>query len=364
MPRPFETSKISGMTIKNRFVRSATYEAYAETDGRVNDRFILYMAELAAGGAGMIITSHAYVSPEGQAGPRQVGAYSDDMLPGLAKTADTIHENGSIAVLQIAHAGKRGIGKGAFAAMGPSEEIIDGEKKAGQMTEENIQATIQAFGKAAQRAVQAGYDGVQIHAAHSYLLSQFLSPYYNRRTDAYGGSIENRSRFLVQVYEQVREKVGHAFPVLVKMNSEDFLENGLTVAETLQVCRILEEKGIDAVELSGGTMDSGRFFFSRKGTAKSPDLEAYYREAAGKFKAQLNIPLILVGGFLSYEIARETIESGLADMVALSRPLIREPGLVRRWQAGDTRKAACICCNKCFGTLFREGGLHCAVEKK
>jgi len=240
MSELFETNQIGNIKIKNRFVRSATYEAFADPDGRSNDRLNEYMAAFAAGKVGMIITSHAYVTKQGQ----------------------------------------------------------------------------------------AGFDGVQIHSAHSYLLSQFLSPYYNQRDDDFGRSIENRSRLLVMVYEEIRKRVGTAFPVMVKINSEDFLENGLSVEETIQTCKVLEEKGIDAVELSGGTMDSGRYFFSRKGTAKSETLEGYYRDAARKFKEQIKIPLILVGGFLSYEIAKETVTSGLADMIAFSRPLIREPGLV------------------------------------
>ena len=364
MPELFEPNQISGMKIKNRFVRSATYEAIADPDGKVNEQLKDCMAALAIGGVGLIITSHAYVAAEGQAGPRQLGIYSDDMIEGLKQMADTIHENGSVAVAQLAHAGKRGIGRGAFAPIGPSDVVKGGEKKVAAMTEKEMQHAIQAFGDAAKRAVQAGFDGVQIHAAHSYLLSQFLSPFYNQRKDAYGGSIENRARLLVQVYETIRRQVGDAYPVMVKINAEDFLEGGLTVEEMLATCRMLEEKGIDAVEMSGGTMDSGPFLFARKGTAKSPEREVYYRDAARKFKEQIKIPLILVGGFLSYDIARETIASGLADMVALSRSLIREPGLVKRWQNGDTQKAACISCNKCFATLGTEAGLHCVADKE
>ncbi len=364
MPKLFELNRISEMKIKNRFVRSATYEAFADLDGRVNDRLKKYMETLAIGGVGMIITSHAYVAKEGQAGPGQLGIYDDEMIEGLSQLTKTIHKNGSVVVAQLAHAGKRGIGKGTFSPIGPSDLIEEGKKKITAMTEKQIQNTIQAFGDAARRAVRSGFDGVQIHAAHSYLLSQFLSPYYNLRTDKFGGTIENRSRFLVQVYEEVRKQVGDSFPVMVKINSEDFLEGGLTVEEMILTCRLLEERGIDAVELSGGTMDSGRFFFSRPGTAKSPELEVYYRDAARKFKEHIKIPLILVGGFLSYDIACETIESGVADMVAFSRPLIREPGLINRWEKGDRQKATCISCNKCFATLFKKGGLNCAAEKK
>ncbi|MBI5896083.1 MAG: NADH:flavin oxidoreductase, partial [Desulfobacterales bacterium] len=224
--------------------------------------------------------------------------------------------------------------------------------------------TVKAFGDAAQRAVLAGFESVQIHAAHGYLLSQFLSPFCNERKDGYGGPLENRAKLLMQVYEEIRQRVGNAFPVMAKINSEDFLENGFTVAEMVEVCHMLEDRGVDAIEMSGGTFDSGRFLFSRVGTAKSEEREVYYREAAEAYKKEIGVPLILVGGFLSYHIVEEVITTGIADYVALSRPLIREPHLVKRWAGGDRQKASCISCNKCFSTLFMEEALHCAAEKR
>lgn len=363
MPDLFEPCRINEMEIKNRFVRSATYEAFATPDGKVEDRLLDCMVRLAQGGVGLIIASHAYVTRQGQAGPRQVGIYSDEMIDGLKKLTNAVHDNGSLVMAQVAHAGQRGLGKGKDSPLGPSEVVEEDIKKAGAMGIDDIERTIQAFGKAAGRAVKSGFDGVQIHSAHSYLLSQFLSPYYNKREDEFGGTIENRARFMVRVYEEIRKRVGEAFPVTAKINSEDFVEGGLSVDEMLYVCRILEEEGIDAIEMSGGTFDSGKNFFSRKGTAKSVENEAYYRDAARKFKEKMGIPLILVGGFLSYEVAQETIASGLADFVSFSRPLIREPNLAARWQSGDTKKAACISCNKCFRTLFTEDGLYCSAEK-
>ena len=252
-----------------------------------------------------------------------------------------------------------------------------------------MERTVKAFGDAAQRAVESDFDAVQIHAAHGYLLSQFLSPYYNKRDDAYGGTLENRAKFLVQVYEEIRQKVGKAFPVMVKINSEDFLEEGNTVEEIIKVSHMLEDLGVDAIEMSGGTFESGKLIPSRTGTSKSKEREVYYKKAAETFKKEIKIPLILVGGFLSFNIAQEAVNSGLTDYVALSRPLIREPHLVKRWAAGDREKASCISCNKCFKTLlyeipteaslvgefqislwpyghgrYMEEALHCAVEKK
>ena len=166
------------------------------------------------------------------------------------------------------------------------------------------------------------------------------------------------------MYAEVRQRVGTSFPVLIKINSEDFLEGGLTVKEMIKVCQILEDHGIDAIEMSGGTFQSGKLIPSRVGTSKSEEREVYYREAAEAFKGEIQIPLILVGGFLSFGIADEAVASGITDYVALARPLIREPHLVRRWADGDTTKAKCISCNKCFLTLGMDEALHCAVEKK
>jgi 2,4-dienoyl-CoA reductase-like NADH-dependent reductase (Old Yellow Enzyme family) len=150
---------------------------------------------------------------------------------------------------------------------------------------------------------------------------------------------------------------------MVKINSEDFLEGGLTIAEMVEIAHLLEAEGMNAIEMSGGTFESGRHIPSRVGTSKSEEREVYYRQAAEAFKKEIKIPLILVGGFLSFEVAREAVASGLTDYVALSRSLIREPNLVRRWAAGERAKAACVSCNKCFKTLSTEEALHCAVEK-
>jgi 2,4-dienoyl-CoA reductase-like NADH-dependent reductase (Old Yellow Enzyme family) len=286
------------------------------------------------------------------------------MIEGLERLAAVVHENGGRVAVQLAHAGKNGIGRGDAAPLGPSDVFDKNIKKASAMTAEDIKRTIKAFGDAAQRTVTSGFDGLQIHAAHGYLLNQFLSPAYNKRDDEYGGTLENRSRLLIQVYDEIRQRVGKSFPIMIKINSEDFLEGGFTVEEMIKVSHMLEERGIDAIEMSGGTFESGKYIPSRGGTSKSEDREVYYRKAAEAFKKEIKVPLILVGGFLSFNIAEEAVSSGLADYIALSRSLIREPHLVKRWADGDRQKATCISCNKCFSTLFKGEGLHCAAEKK
>ena len=363
MSNLFEATEINGMKVKNRFVRSATYEAMAELDGKVKEQLLDYMAELVLGEVGLVITGHAHVTLEGQAGDRQMGIYSDAMIDGLKRVTSTVHENGGVVAIQLAHAGIRGIGKEQYSAIGPSDVFEEGVKKASAMTDVDINRTIQSFGDAADRAVKSGFDAIQIHSAHGYLLSQFLSPHYNKRNDSYGGNLENHARLLLEVYQEIRQRVGKSFPIMVKLNSEDFLEGGITVKDFIEIAHMLEDRGIDAIEMSGGTFASGRRIPSRVGTSKSEDREVYYRKAARAFKNEIQIPLILVGGFLSFNVAEEVIESGLADYIALSRPLINEPHLVKRWAEGDTKKAACISCNRCFSTLSTKEALHCAARK-
>ena len=360
----FEPTEINGMKLRNRFVRSATYEAMAELDGQVKDQLLDTMAELARGEVGLVITGHAYVIREGQAGPRQMGISADTMIDSLKRVTSVVHENGGVVAVQLAHAGMRGIGGNEYPALGPSDRVVEGVKTASAMTVADIKRTIRAFGDAATRAVSSGFDALEIHSAHGYLLSQFLSPHYNARIDDYGGSLENRARLLLEVYTEIRGRVGTLFPVMIKINAEDFLEDGMTVEEMLHVAHMLEDRGIDAIEMSGGTFESGKCTPSRIGTSRSENKEVYYRKAAAAFKREIKIPLILVGGFLSFQKAEDVVASGLADYIALSRPLIREPHLVRRWASGDRSKATCISCNKCFSTLFMEEALHCAAEKK
>lgn len=361
----FETTTINGMTLKNRFVRSATWEGMAGKDGACTPALIDMMVQLVNGGVGLIISGHTYVSPEGQASPGQIGIYTDELLPGLIQMVGAVHEADGKIILQLAHAGCRAPKKFAgAAALGPSAPGSQQTSHCREMTGEDIRFIIEAFGQGAVRAREAGFDGVQIHAAHGYLLSQFLSPFYNKRKDEYGGTIKNRARLLLEILGSIRSKTGDDFPVLVKMNSEDFLEGGLTRAEMVQAAEMLEKAGIDAVELSGGTGDSGELVPVRKGKIESEAQEVYYRAAAREYKERINVPLLLVGGIRSYPVAGQLVSGNLADYISLCRPFIREPQLVNRWRSGDTAKAACISCNLCFRPAFTGKGIYCLAEKK
>jgi 2,4-dienoyl-CoA reductase-like NADH-dependent reductase (Old Yellow Enzyme family) len=232
-----------------------------------------------------------------------------------------------------------------------------------EMTIEDIHATIEAFGLAAVRAREAGFDGVELHAAHSYLLSQFLSPAFNHRTDGYGGSVENRARIMLEVLQATQKRVGQDYPVLIKMNGRDFLEGGLDLEDSVQAGAMLKRAGGDAIEVSGGTFASGDLMPSRKGIIKEQD-EAYFKAEALAFKASIDLPIILVGGIRSFAVAEGLVNDKIADYISMCRPFIREPGLVNRWKAGDLSKATCVSDSKCFRPALAGKGVYCVVEKR
>jgi len=354
------------MTLKNRFVRSATWEGMAADDGTCTAEIVDVTTELAKGEVGLIISSHSFVSPEGRSSIKQLAVYEDKFIDGMRRMVEAAHDHGSKILLQIGHAGVRSATPLTNSdAVGPSSLCSMPNESARAMTLEEIDRVIQSFIDAAKRGGNAGFDGVQIHLAHSYLLSQFLSPYFNRRTDEYGGCVENRARIVLKIFEGIRSSLEDSVPILAKINSEDFLDGGLTVDDMLQVAKILEDAGIDAIELSGGTTDPvGDQNPVRVGTPLTKEEEVYYRDAARQYKEKIGVPLILVGGIRSYEVAEELIESGLADYVALCRPLIREPELVARWKAGDHRKSQCGSCGQCHTPIRGGEGMYCVAERR
>ena len=365
MPELFETTSIKTMSLANRFVRSATWEGMAEKDGSCPRALTDLMVRLAEGGVGLIITSHAYVSREGQAIGGQLGIDRDELIPGLSAMAGAVHKAGGKIAVQLAHGGCHADPSlTGTACLGPSNVEGGDIPTAGEMGGDDFRMVAEVFGDGAVRARRAGFDGVQIHAAHGFLLSEFLSPFYNRRTDAYGGSVENRARLLLEVVRNIRSKAGDAFPVMVKLNSEDFVTGGFTVEDMLEVAAMLENAGIDAVELSGGTRYSGDLVPVRTGRLDTEQKEAYYLEAAGRFKKRVGVPLMLVGGIRSCAVAERIVREGKADYISLSRPLIREPDLINRWKSGDTGKAKCLSDNLCFEPARAGEGLYCVVEKR
>jgi 2,4-dienoyl-CoA reductase-like NADH-dependent reductase (Old Yellow Enzyme family) len=232
------------------------------------------------------------------------------------------------------------------------------------MTKEEIRQAIFAYAAAASRTQKAGFDGVQIHGAHGYGINQFLSGATNRRSDAYGGDITGRYRFLGEVLEAVRGEVGKDYPVLIKLSGNDYSEGGLRPEEALYVARRLEEDGIDAIEVSAGSRSSANDMVPSRMNILREENEGYLAELSQRFKETVKIPVITVGGIRSLPVISKIFADGMADYVALSRPFIREPHLINRWRDGDTEKAKCVSCNGCYDTGLEGIGISCKVERK
>jgi 2,4-dienoyl-CoA reductase-like NADH-dependent reductase (Old Yellow Enzyme family) len=258
-----------------------------------------------------------------------------------------VHRFPSRVFLQIAHAGRQTKEKlcgstpvSPSAVYDPVSKVMPRELEAAE-----IETLVRDFVQAARRARESGFDGVQLHVAHGYLLSSFLSPHTNRRTDAWGGPLENRVRVVVEIVRGVRSLLGRGFPVIVKLNSTDFLDGGLTVDESVRAAVILEQAGIDGVEVSGGMAEAGRG--SIWPGLRKPEDEGYFVEAAAKVKAAVNVPVLGLGGIRSLEVAEEFVREGRVDIVSMSRPFIRDPELVRNFREGRLAVSECISCNKC-----------------
>jgi 2,4-dienoyl-CoA reductase-like NADH-dependent reductase (Old Yellow Enzyme family) len=336
-----------------------------EMDGRPTPRLASCYRALAAGGVGLIITGYAFVRPDGKQLPGKMGIHTDDFAADMRTLTRVVHNEGGKICVQLVHAGGQTTAKTAGRRpLAPSAVKVDQfPEEPEAMSKEEIDEIIAAFGDAARRAKEYGFDAVQLHSAHGYLINQFLSPLTNRRTDSYGGPVEDRCRFLVEVYRRVRSEVGPDFPVIAKLNGSDNIEGGLDLSDAVHAARLLDKEKIDAIEVSGGTSASGERGPIRVGI-DSPELEAYNLALAIEIKKAVQCPIMAVGGFRSLEVINKAlIEDGI-DYISMSRPFIREPRLIKRWQEGDRSPARCISCNGCFKPGFKEGGIYCVVEKK
>ena len=344
----FESFSFSGLDLRNRLVRSATYEKRADDDGFVTESLIELYEELARGGVGLIITGNALVHPSGRTITQMTCIHSDIYIQGLRKITSAVHDHDGLIAIQIVHGGRQSfpILLGGSDPLAPSA-VYDASTKImpRAMTDTEIWENIEAFADAARRARIAGFDAVQIHGAHGYLVSQFLSPYTNRRNDYWGGDEERRFHFLEEVYKAMRREVGDDYPVLIKMNGDDLIQGGLMAAEAVRIAVRLEEMGIDAVEVSGGMYESDRKTIQPD--VLGPADEAYFRSHGKAFKDSLRIPVMLVGGMRSRAVMEDVLHKGEADLISLARPLIREPDLPNTMREGK-EAADCISCNGCL----------------
>jgi len=341
----FEVSNIAGLELKNRLVRSATAERMCDEDGRPEQAMIDLYADLARGGVGLIVTGHAFVHESGKAHPTMTAVHRDDLVPSLRALGEVVHQEGGKVVMQINHAGRQTseetIGRNPVA---PSPVPRGkGGPRPHELTEAEIRELVAAFGRAAGRAKEAGFDGVQLHGAHGYLINQFCSPASNWRRDRWGGSIARRLRFLEEVAAAARDEVGNDYPLLIKLGVQDFVRDGLTLDDGVEIVRHLADWGLDAVEISCGMGATS----ARKDILR-PDDEAYFLPQARRAREATDLPIILVGGMRSLAVMESILEEGTADFISMSRPLIREPDLPNQWREGRTEPAACISCNNCW----------------
>jgi len=354
---------IGRLVLKNRLVRAATSETMATDDGTATAALVKLYADLARGGAGLIITGHIYVEPRGQYEPRQLGLDREDRIAPLKHVTEAVHRHGGVIFAELSHAGSQSL-LPQIEPLAPS--IVPNAifaRPPTQMTDADIRRIIGDFGAAAARAKRAGFDGIHLHSGNGYLLAQFNSPHTNRRDDRWGGDGQRRAQFILDVYDSVREATGADFPVTARLGLADAVSNGLTLEDGLAIARQLEARGLAALEVTYGVMTSYRENIRPyAGTTRwraiadgmvhrafsAPVSEAYYRPFARAAKAAIDIPVILVGGVRSTDMMDEIVRAGDADFLAMARPFVREPDLVNKIAAGRRGPVDCVSCNICF----------------
>jgi len=394
MPTLFEETRIKSMTLKNRIVRSATVEGMGDETGRPTDGLLPLYERLARGGTGLIITGMVYVSDDGKNDKRRaLGIHTDDLIPAYRHITDRVHELGGAIAMQIAHAGRQTTPSVIGARPIAPSAVVDRSSfvTPRAMTEDDIRRVIDDFAAAAGRAREAGFDAVQIHGAHGYLVSSFLCPHTNRRTDRWGGSLENRMRFVTEVARKCRSAVGDDYPLLIKISATDGMRRGMTEQESVEAARMLDDLGIDGIEVSCGIAEDGmttlrgslpvdamlddlgmfrgkplmRFFTRRIGKHlfSTPFAEEFNLDAARAVKEAVSMPVFTVGGISRPERMEEIVREGWADYVSLCRPLIIQPQWPKKIQEGRVEPTRCIRCNLCL-TYLSVAPLRCYYGRR
>lgn len=350
MAKLLEEIQLKHMKIKNRVVRSATHCFLGNADGTMTDAEYAMYEELAKNDVGLIITGHCSISPIGMANEDQTAIYDDTFIPQFEKLHQLVKPYQTKIIAQINHAGPRAVNQEELAGVSAAE--LKKGKVARELTLAEIDKIKKEFIDAAYRVKQSGLDGVQIHAAHSYLLSQFIDKTFNHRTDAYGGSLENRFRIIREIIVGAREKCGEDFPIFIKINNDSRTEDDAYEAELLYMLKELETLEIEAVELSG--VD----FISQPRTATN-----YYIDRIARIKKAVpELSIVLVGGVRSLADMDQVLTKGV-DMIAMSRPFICEPDILQRLFDGQ-EKSKCLNCSKCFVLPKIKKGIRCVLKRK
>ena len=358
----FDPCELGTLTIKNRLARSATWENMTTTDGHMTERLYDLYETLAKNDVGLIITGYANIVAEERPNPGMMGIYDDSFINGYKELTTLIHTHDSRIIMQIAYGGtKTSYNVGNRIIYAPSSVPERSTGTCGTpMSTDDINYIVHAFGAAGKRAKDSGFDGVEIHGAHTYLINQFLSPYYNRRDDKYGGSLENRMRFLIEIYTEIRKQTGEDFPILVKLTASEFFDGGLTFAETRQICSALEQLGVDGLEISGNIHAKGKSKAGQIVDGYELKKQGYFSEYGKIISQDVAIPVMTVGGLSDPEFIETMLNESDITFFGLSRPLMTEPALFARWKNGDWQPAKCIRCSKCrtpegnYCTVFNE----------
>ncbi|MDR1490083.1 MAG: NADH:flavin oxidoreductase [Desulfovibrio sp.] len=348
MKKMFEPSSVGGLSLRNRFIRSATFEyVYDNENNTFADKLLPMYEKLASNGVAAIITGMVGVDENSRAASVMVKAYGSSFVPELAKVVAAVHVLGTKLIVQINHCGqKAGQIDGGGSLLGPCDTKNAQGSPVKGMNPEQIRSVAASFAETAVRCKEAGADAVQIHAAHGYLLSEFLNPYFNKRADEYGRGIEGRARIVFEVYDAVREAVGKDYPVWIKINSRDLTEPSITPEEFRWVCAELDKRGIDAIEVSGGAAVSPES--ASTPFIKKEEDEGFFGREALEVAETASASVISVCGYRTPAVIEQWLNKGKIDAISMCRPLISEPDLIGCWERGDMRKARCVSCSKCF----------------
>lgn len=353
MKKIFEEFNLGNLKISNRIVRSATMEFGTTENGTITNKYNKLYENLAKGGSGLIITGAIAINCDSQVKKDMVNVYDQNFIETFSKTVQTVHKYNSKIIPQIAHGGLISMESSSAMRLGPSA-IIGGK----EMSKEDITNVINDFCKAALKCKQAGADGIQIHAAHGFLISQFLSPIFNKRQDEYGGSILNRSRILFEIIDSIKSNLGNDFPILIKLNYCDLIENGFSLEDSKWLCNSLDKKGLSAIEISSGLISDKTY--SPAQPIPNQESESYNEKAAYEISQSINTPVICVGGNRTFTSIETSLNNTNISAFSLCRPLICEPDLPQKWMINPYYRPKCISCNSCFMSSL----LKCALFEK